>query len=880
MDPPLGASLREACDQLLASGGLPENEADALTHFRGGLDRFEERGRHDRCRVVAHGLRICMAIQMSMDRGGKMPKKKRVRADLGPAKRRASASALQSVAGRVAQARAAAEVSEEEASVAEEGSEVGSETSAKKKVAKKKASKKKTGKKVAKKKASKKKVAKKSAKKKAAKKAAVKSTEAPLAAAEREIIDLPGVGPKTAEKLAGRGLLRVEDLAFLLPLAYEDRRKITPFAELEEGQSVVVRGRIGEFRQSWFRGRYNGKMRVDPPEGEAGEPFEARWFHPVGGLGKRVETGTEIFLAGTVNLFRDKISMVHPELLSSQEELGIHLRYPVIEGVGQRSIRKLCLASLQALAEGEAEEGEALPEALVKKEGLPTRNEALHYLHHPPEDLDDEALEKLAQRDSPAHRRLAFEEFFFLQLALLRQRQQWQSSPSHGAQVVAAELNEESLRACLPFEPTGAQWRSIRELVADMNEGKAMLRLLQGDVGSGKTVVAFAAAMAVAQQGAQAAMMAPTELLAEQHYRGLKSWCESAGIRIALLTGSTPKAQRNSCLALLSAGKIDLLVGTHALIVEGVDFQSLGLVVIDEQHRFGVEQRSALRDKGAAPHLLAMTATPIPRSLALTAFGELEVSVIDELPPGRKAPKTELFRGSRSLAQARKRLCALVKSGMQAYVVCPLVEASEAVAATDVEASCEAIQAMMPEVEVGMVHGRMSGKDKSEVMSRFRSGEVQVLVATTVIEVGVDVPSARAILVEHAERFGLAQLHQLRGRVGRGKGASHCLLHTFGRADSEAGQRLEVMAKTSDGFKVAERDLELRGPGEMFGTRQSGVPRLRFANFQAEGLRLLMRARASAKALLKKDPELKKHPRVLLELERRIDVPIIAGESG
>jgi ATP-dependent DNA helicase RecG len=408
-----------------------------------------------------------------------------------------------------------------------------------------------------------------------------------------------------------------------------------------------------------------------------------------------------------------------------------------------------------------------------------------------------------------------------------------------------------------------------------------MLRLLQGDVGSGKTAVAFAAIRAVAAAGAQAALMAPTEILAEQHLRTLQPWCAAAGLKVALLTGSMPRPQRNSLLALLGAGKIDLLVGTHALLVGDVTFAGLGLVVVDEQHRFGVEQRALLRAKGERPHLLVMTATPIPRTLALTAYGELEVSLIDELPPGREPPVTRLLAGGPALAKARATVAKAVQRGAQAFVVCPLVEASEVLDASHVEATAAALRALLPAAAIGIVHGRMSNEDKDAVMRAFREGRLQVLVATTVIEVGVDVPAARAILVEHAERFGLAQLHQLRGRIGRGGGASLCLIHTAHGPASESAQRLTVLTETSDGFAVAEQDLALRGPGEIFGTRQAGVPRLRFMGFAGDGTRMLLHAREAAQALLDEDPELRRHPRLRAAIEQREqDAPVYSADSG
>ncbi|MCA9683838.1 MAG: ATP-dependent DNA helicase RecG [Myxococcales bacterium] len=691
---------------------------------------------------------------------------------------------------------------------------------------------------------------------------------------------LSGVGKRTAEKLAARGLETVEDLAYLLPLGYEDRRATTWLQDVEEGATVVVDGVIRSFRAGWFSGRYSATMRVEQTQKNGARlGLEARWFHPVGGLGQRVSTGDPVLLAGVIKHFRGKLSMVHPEVLDAEIGLGIALRYPVVEGVGQRTLARMCRAAVERLAAGE--HIDPLPEELVRRHQLIDVIAALELLHAPPEDIGEAELAALLRRDSPAHRRLAFDEFFFLQLALLRQRGVYRATPCALPPLVEGSFDRERLRVCLPWEPTAAQWRVIGEIERDLGRPKPMLRLLQGDVGSGKTAVAFASALAVIDAGAQAAIMAPTEILAEQHLRSMEPWCERAGLRIALLTGSTPRAQRTSTLALLAAGELDLLVGTHALLVEDVAFANLALVVVDEQHRFGVEQRGALRSKGAAPHLLVMTATPIPRSLALTAFGELDVSVIDELPPGRVSPTTQIHAGARALARARRALVERVQAGDKAYVVCPLVEASEAVEASDVEATAAALRKLLPKHEIGVVHGRMVSREKDAIMQRFRSGELRVLVATTVIEVGVDVPDARVILIEHAERFGLAQLHQLRGRVGRSAGRSLCLLHTASDDNSDAGARLEVLARSGDGFVVAERDLELRGPGELFGTKQSGVPRLRFASFSGEGMKMLVAAREAALEIIDADPTLRRHPRLRLELELRTgDAQLWAGESG
>ncbi len=678
---------------------------------------------------------------------------------------------------------------------------------------------------------------------------------------------LPGVGPATAKKLRARGLETVVDLAFVLPSGYEDRRLRKPVESIEDGELAVIEGEVGGVRQGFARGRFLAtvELKVEEDDGQV-HTVLARWFHRVGGL-ERWNQGGPVLAIGPARWFKGQLSLAHPELRDPMDPgPAIGVRYPAVEGVPPRTLARVIRGAVERLG---PETGfvDALPESIAREESLPTQLEALATLHLPPDDAAPDVVDALARGASPAHRRLAFDEFFFFQLALLRDRARSRSEAA-SVRVLEDAFDPERLRACLPFEPTGAQWRVLDELGHDMRAGPPMMRLLQGDVGSGKTAVAFAAAIAVAASGAQTALMAPTEILAEQHLRTLRPWCEQAGITVDLLTGSTSRAERASKMALLSAGKIDLLIGTHALLTDDVAFAELGLVVVDEQHRFGVEQRSVLRRKGAVPHLLVMTATPIPRTMALCAYGQLDVSVIDELPPGREAPLTKLYTGARGLSQLRRAVAKAVGQDRQVFVVCPLVEASESLEATDVEATAEALRAQIDE-PVAVVHGRMSSKDKDAVMQAFRAKEARVLVATTVIEVGVDVPDATVMAIEHAERFGLAQLHQLRGRVGRGGGASFCLLHTGSGPRSESAQRLAILTETADGFVVAERDLEFRGPGEMFGTRQAGAPRLRFTGFAGEGTRLLAAAREAARKLLEADPQLEAHPSTLAELARR-----------
>jgi ATP-dependent DNA helicase RecG len=516
--------------------------------------------------------------------------------------------------------------------------------------------------------------------------------------------------------------------------------------------------------------------------------------------------------------------------------------------------------------------------------------------------------------DSRWHRRLAFGELFALGVAItLRRRERCGDAavpcpPTRGL--------DRELTGALPFTLTGAQRRSVAELAGDLARDTPMNRLLQGDVGAGKTCVAFAAALQVARAGRQTAVMAPTELLAEQHAETWRGWARPLGLRLELLTASTPRAVRASMLALLAAGEIDIVIGTHALIADSVGFHALGLAVIDEQHRFGVAQRARLRDKGdgqGAPHLLVMTATPIPRTLALTAFGDLDVSVLDELPPGRKPVTTKLLTGARGRAAAYKLIAERAAAGERAYVVCPKVEPGEpdpdeartgdetrdatrgggnGVASPrqrgregplykDATTTALELREALPNLRTGLVHGRLDSAARDQVMRAFKAGELDVLVATTVIEVGVDVPAATVMVIHDAERFGLAQLHQLRGRVGRGGGAAHCLLLSQGANGEDAIRRLDAMVATHDGFKIAEEDLALRGPGELLGPKQAGVPRLRFGNLQ-QHTELLLEARHHAEAVLDDDPDLARpaHAALRRALERRLASSVYGAEAG
>jgi ATP-dependent DNA helicase RecG len=714
-----------------------------------------------------------------------------------------------------------------------------------------------------------------------------------------DLTDLPGIGPKTAAKLADQGIRSGSDLLRWIPSDYRDHRRRDRVDHVEDGALAVIEATIRRFKQSFFRGRYHANMELvqDTPDGP--RVFVARWFHRVGGLAERAVTGRRVRLIGKAQRTGETVTLVHPELHDAEAAVpAIAVRYPDIEGLGDGSIARVCLA---ALARAEANDSrDPLPEPLLVSLGLPALLPALRLLHAPPAELPEAEWRELLAGRSPAHRRVLFDDLLYAQLALLRQRAAYRAAAPPVGLLPAEHDRRERLRACVPFEPTAAQWRAVDEIETDLSAPRPMLRLVQGEVGAGKTFVAFAAIQGIVEAGGQAALMAPTEILAAQHLRSLAPWCAAAGLRVALLTGSTAKPERSALLARARGGDLDLLIGTHALLTEGVSFRRLGLVVIDEQHRFGVRQRALMRDKGSAPHLLVMTATPIPRTLALTLFGELDVSVLDELPPGRTSPQTRLFAGPRSLAPAREALAELVRGGRSAFVVCPQVEAGTR-EVSDVEAAAADLRERLSGTAIGVLHGRMPARDKEAAVAAFRSGALQVLVATTVIEVGVDIPAAQAMLIEHADCFGLAQLHQLRGRIGRGPGpvaadlklahvpsdrpaspagAPVCLLHTPATPDSEAAVRLQVLVDTCDGFRVAERDLAERGPGELFGLRQAGAPRLRIAGLAGELTRLLDAARRAALEILARDPDLRAHAELHAELLRRAEQGIVGGDAG
>jgi len=665
---------------------------------------------------------------------------------------------------------------------------------------------------------------------------------------------LSGVGPAMAEKLAARGLQTLQDLWLHLPRQYEDRTHITPLRQLQPGVAAQVEGRVEAVERGF---RYRPMLRVAIAE-DSGSTLVLRFFHFRSQQVNQFRVGARVRAFGTPRPGQQGLEIVHPSyrVLTEDEdgELGDALDpvYPAIEGIGPATLRRLVGQALDRLPDEDALE--LLPPALLQQAtgAMPTLREALLTLHRPPRGADVGAL---LAGTHPAQRRLALEELLAHHLSLRRQRIALQS---HAAPALADDGGMlQRLLASLPFALTGAQQRVFAEIRADLRNAMPMLRLVQGDVGSGKTVVAALAALVAIGSGRQAALMAPTELLAEQHLANLRAWLEPLGVRVAWLAGKVTGRARNAVLADAASGAAQLLVGTHALMQEGVVFRDLALAIVDEQHRFGVHQRLALRDKGAAagvvPHQLVMTATPIPRTLAMAAYADLDVSAIDELPPGR-TPVHTVVLGAGRRPELIERIRGACAEGRQAYWVCTIIDESDEVVAQAAQTTWEQLTASLPGLRVGFVHGRMKAGEKQSTMLAFKRGEIDLLVATTVIEVGVDVPNASLMIIENAERLGLSQLHQLRGRVGRGSQASSCVLLYQSPLSQMARQRLETMRATNDGFVIAEKDLELRGPGELLGTRQTGLVGFRIADL-ARDADLLPEAHRIADALMQASPE-------------------------
>ena len=659
-----------------------------------------------------------------------------------------------------------------------------------------------------------------------------------------------GVGPHLAKVLERRSIFKVRDLVEWYPRAYEDRRAARSISSLNEGDIVSVRARVLRVG-SHTLGRSSRRIHDVVIQDDSGR-IHCKFFRiPYKGYFDRLEPGKPVRVVGKVTLYRGVKEFHHPEILDldDSDEEAIHDAlvplYTETEGLNSKRLSKILLNALGSLQKTLTE---PLPAWLLEKHQLPPRGTALLRIHEPPGDAGRDFVEMT----SPYHRRIIFEEFFWLELTLLLRQSQFRRE---SAVPIPRNLKKvEELRASLPFELTGAQWRSFEEISRDLSEPHPMHRLVQGDVGSGKTLVAWMSVVLAASGGFQSALMVPTEILAEQHFAGAKRLLEPLGLRVAFLTGSTPQKEKQAIHAGLLEGVIDLVIGTHALIEEDVQFHNLNLVIIDEQHRFGVHQRNRLKQKGGYPHFLVMTATPIPRTLAMTVYGDLEISLIDEMPKGRSPITTRVvYESKRDLVWTY--LAEQVAKGRQAYVIYPLVEESEKLDLKDAVSAFENLKTRFPQIRWGLLHGRMKAAEKEEIMNQFRRNEVQVLVSTTVIEVGVDVPNATLMIIEHSERFGLSQLHQLRGRVGRGVHRSTCVLMLGYAVSEEARQRVEIMARTQNGFEIAEEDLKMRGPGEFLGTRQSGLPGFKMASIIRD-LDLLLEAREAAKEVLRRDPEL------------------------
>ncbi|MBI4127034.1 MAG: ATP-dependent DNA helicase RecG [Deltaproteobacteria bacterium] len=678
-----------------------------------------------------------------------------------------------------------------------------------------------------------------------------------------------GVGPVLAGILAKMGILTVGDLFHIVPQRYLDRRQVLPIATLAPGPDRTVIGNVVASGIS-FLGRRRKRIYEIILEDESSARVSAKWFHfHEKYLKEKFALGTKVVLSGEVTAFGNAYHYIHPEtdVLTAEKGLAdiagkILPVYPLTEGLYQKTLRKIVRNAWDTYHQSIEP---VFPEAMIEEHQLADPWQCLQELHFPSPDV---GIELLSGGRTIAHRTLIFEEFFFLELGMALRRQSVVEAVG-----IASPRNDqihELLLKALPFTLTPAQGRVIAEIRADLERPRPMNRLLQGDVGSGKTVVALAGALQVIANGHQVAIMAPTEILAEQHFSTLTAFLAPLGIPHGLLTSSVKGVEREEIMRRLSTGELPLIVGTHALIQEGVTFAKLGLIVVDEQHRFGVLQRAALKEKGKHCDLLIMTATPIPRTLALTLYGDLDVSVLDELPPGRKPIITKLYA-----EHLREKLYTGIRHelerGRQIYVVYPLIEESEKVDLKNATDMAEELKKVFePDYRLELLHGRMKGDSKERVMADFKAGKIHVLVATSVVEVGVDVPNASVMVIEHAERFGLSQLHQLRGRVGRSEHQSYCILMADYRQSDDAKRRLEIMVQTTDGFKIAEEDLAIRGPGEFIGTRQSGIPPFRIGNL-ARDVAILSKAREAAFRLIERDPRLKapEHAKIRQELITR-----------
>jgi ATP-dependent DNA helicase RecG len=673
---------------------------------------------------------------------------------------------------------------------------------------------------------------------------------------------IKGVGPRRAALLAKLGLETVRDVLFYLPSRYEDRSSIRKIVQLSFGEIQTVTGKVLKAEVAPASPRRPRLKILSVVITDGSGALTAKWFNQ-SYLGKLFKPSQKVVFYGPVkaNYWGSGFEMVNPEfeIIEDDDEDSDHINtgrivpvYGLTEGISQRQLRKIVHT---ALASSLANIQDPMPEDIITEIALPPLSKSIESVHFPP---GGTSLNDLNGGTSPYHQRLAFDELFTLQLGLaaIKNNEVLEKGISFAPTGrLTAKLLEK-----LPFKLTGAQQRVIDDIIKDMKSTSPMNRLIQGDVGCGKTVVAFIAMLTAVESGYQAALMAPTEILAEQHYLNIRGLAESLGLKVHLLTGS----KKDKDYEVISSGSAKVVIGTHALIQEAVTFKKLGLIVIDEQHRFGVMQRAMLRRKGTNPDTLIMTATPIPRTLAITLYGDLHYSLIDELPPNRTPVVTKVLRENQK-SGVYDMMDREIKTGRQVYVVYPLIEESEKSNLKAAITGTEALQKKFPDYRVGLIHGKLPTAERDEIMSDFKAGRIQILVSTTVIEVGVDVPNATLMVIIHAERFGLSQLHQLRGRVGRGAAKSHCLLLNYG-GSADAMKRLDVMARTNDGFRIAEKDLEIRGPGEFFGTKQSGLPDLKAANLLRD-YKLLEIARKQAFGLIGKDPSLSAHPKLRRNLE-------------
>ena len=666
---------------------------------------------------------------------------------------------------------------------------------------------------------------------------------------------LKGVGPYISDLLAKKGILTVEDLLFFLPYRYLDRRRVDTIREVQEGCDRTIVASIVTCGMAFGRGRRKiYEMIITDGTGV----MEAKWFHfnhrYMLGVFKK---GMTLLISGEVTLFRDQKQFIHPDIqiletdshqeASSVEAPGILPLYSNIQGMGQKTIRKIIHNAISSYAPSLPE---SLPPDIVERLKLPSLRESLEFIHQPNGEMGQEDLDR---QSTPFHRRLKFEELFYLQLGLALKKKSMEREK--GISFSLSSSLADRFKSILPFELTAAQRRVINQISLDMQKDRPMNRLLQGDVGSGKTIVALLAACIAMDNGYQAALMVPTEILAEQHYNTLRNLLKNTSWQALLLTSRLIPNEKKKRLLKIEEGTASLVIGTHALIQEGVNFKNLGLVIIDEQHRFGVLQRAALKKKGVSPDILIMTATPIPRTLAMTLYGDLDFSIIDEMPPGRPPIVTRVVsekEGDKIFEVLRQ----LISQGEQVFIVYPLIEESEKLDLKNATDMARHLQKdIFTDYRVALLHGRMDSDEKERIIKGFKEGEIQVLVSTTIIEVGIDIPNATCMVIEHAERFGLSQLHQLRGRIGRGEKRSYCYLIHAPRMTLEGRQRLKVMEETRDGFKIAEEDLNIRGPGDFMGTRQWGLPDLKFAHLVRDAS-LLAQARELAFAHIESDPTL------------------------